>query len=314
MRHCHGDLHLRNICLIDGTPTIFDGIEFDDRLSCIDVLYDLAFLLMDLEHRELRAFGNAALNHYLQRFGRTDGLAALPLFLSTRACVRAKVSASAGASQQDIAARARKEDEAKTYFRLAQSLLEPRSPGLLAIGGLSGTGKTILARRLAPMFGPNPGALHLRSDVIRKTLAGADELTRLPQSAYSQTMNERVYTALAEKAGEALAGGHAVIVDAIYLKPAERLFIEEVARRHAVPFHGLWLQAPTDTLLRRVANRTGDASDATTDVVRRQMTLQAGDIGWRRIDADRPLHTLIDQVQSFLQTNTTGTDRPRAAS
>ncbi len=296
VRRCHGDLHLRNICMIDDRPTIFDAIEFEDRLSCIDVIYDLAFLIMDLEHRHLHAYANLILNRYLQSFERVDGLTALPLFLSARAGVRAKVAASAVASQPDASARAHKRDEAMSYFGLARTLLVTTPARLLVIGGLSGTGKTTLAGRLAPLVGNVPGAVHLRSDVVRKGLANVDELSGLPPHAYSPTMSERVYGVLADKAARTLAAGHTVIVDAVFLKPEQRARIEDVARTIGVPFHGIWLEAPLTTLLDRVHKRQADASDATADVVRKQAALPTGDVSWSRIDANRPLGVLTTEV------------------
>ena len=183
VRRCHGDLHLRNICVIDGRPTIFDAIEFNDAIACIDVLYDLAFLLMDLYHRGLRPYANLVLNRYLQHRDDLPGLAAMPLFLSVRAAVRAKVSISMAASQARPDAARRLADEAEVYFLGARAYLESPPPRLIAVGGLSGTGKTCLARELAPGIGAPPGALHLRSDVLRKTRLGVDELTRLPSAA-----------------------------------------------------------------------------------------------------------------------------------
>lgn len=296
VRRCHGDLHLRNICMIDGTPTIFDGIEFDDRLSCIDVMYDLAFLLMDLERRDLRACGNIVLNRYLRCSEDLDGLAALPLFLSARAGVRAKVAASAAASQRDRAARAKTQAEAAGYFRLARTLLEPGPPRLIALGGLSGTGKTSLARRIAPLVGTAPGALLLRSDVIRKKLAGVGELTRLPRAAYSAAMTEEVYAVLSARAAETLAAGHGVVVDAAHLKPSERAQIEQVARIQDVPFDGIWLEASLDTTLNRVAGRARDASDATGEIVRMQTGFRIGDVSWSRVNAEGPPDVLVSRM------------------
>ncbi len=297
VRRCHGDLHLRNICMIDGRPTIFDGIEFNDRLSNIDVLYDLAFLLMDLEHRGLRRFGNLILSEYVQHFGPSiDGLAALPLFLSTRACVRAKISASIEASLSDEAVRQRMRQDAADYFALARAMLVDWPPQLIAVGGLSGTGKTSLARRLAPLIGNAPGALHLRSDVTRKALWGIDELAQLPNRAYSQDMTRRVYTTLEERAQQALRAGHSVIVDAVHLDPEERTRIEDIARANGASFHGLWLEAPEHTLLHRVSGRQRDASDATADIVRAQLQTTTGDIGWHRLDADRPMEQIVQAI------------------
>ena len=302
VRRCHGDLHLRNICLIDGRPTIFDGIEFNERLSNIDVLYDLAFLLMDLEHRGLRRFGNLVLNHYMQHFGPSiDGLKALPLLLSVRACVRAKIAASAEASLPEKSVRAALRDEAGSYFDLARASLEEQPARLIAIGGLSGTGKTSLATRLAPLIGTAPGALLLRSDVTRKALWGIDELARLPGQAYEIGMTRRVYATLEERSDAALKAGCSVVVDAVFLDSEERQKIEAVAAANAVSFSGVWLEAPTPTLLQRVDARRGDASDATTEVVRGQLRVNAGPIGWRRIDAaqkiDAVLRAAVRQVE-----------------
>jgi aminoglycoside phosphotransferase family enzyme len=150
VRRCHGDLHLRNICLFEGKPTLFDCLEFSDALAFIDVLYDLAFLLMDLEHRGLTDFSNIVLNRYLDLTGEDEGLAAMPLFLSLRAAIRAHVTATA---MDQAAAAERKREmaaEARSYLDLAARLLRPRPCRLVAVGGLSGSGKSTLAAALAP--------------------------------------------------------------------------------------------------------------------------------------------------------------------
>ncbi|MDX1576216.1 MAG: AAA family ATPase, partial [Kiloniellales bacterium] len=283
VRRCHGDLHLRNICLVDGVPTLFDCIEFNDRIACIDVFYDLAFLLMDLDYLELRPAANLVFNRYLQMTGDLTGPGALPLFLASRALVRAKVGASAAAAQTDAAARASWRNEAGRYFRDARAYLAPAAPRLIAVGGLSGTGKTTLARALAPDLGAAPGAVHLRSDVIRKELCGVGEQDRLPESAYEPKVTEAVYAAILERAGTVLAGGHSVIADAVYARAEERAAVEALARQHSLAFRGLWLSAEADTLVTRVEGRTGDASDATAAVVRRQLDYEIGPIAWQRV-------------------------------
>ncbi len=285
VRRCHGDLHLRNICVIDGRPRIFDAIEFNDAIACIDVLYDLAFLIMDLEHRGLRGHANLLLNRYLQHEAAVSGLAALPLFLSVRAAVRAKVGVSAADSQSDALTTQALYDEAGAYFRAARAYLEPAAPRLVAVGGLSGTGKTSLARELAPNLGAPPGALHLRSDVLRKALAGVGELNRLAPESYSAEASEAVYAELARRTRAALDAGRAVIVDGVYARPAERAAIEAVARDLGLPFHGLWLDCPEDVMVARVAGRRTDASDATPEVVRGQLGYDLSAITWHRLDA-----------------------------
>jgi len=286
VRRCHGDLHLRNICLYEGEPLLFDAIEFSEPLACIDVLYDLAFLLMDLEHRNLRGLGNAVFNRYLMPGDAADleGLAALPLFLSCRAAVRAHVSADA-ARQAASAGRAGIESEARAYLDLANRLLESPPPRLIAVGGLSGTGKSTLARALAPEIGRAPGALVLRSDAIRKKLFGADEFARLPEAGYTKEMTVRVYRTIAERAEAALMAGHSVVADAVYANPAERDELESVARRTGAGFRGLWLEAPVAELERRIRERVRDVSDATVAVLHAQAERAVGEIAWHRIDA-----------------------------
>lgn len=300
VRLCHGDLHLRNVVLLHGRPTLFDAIEFNDAIACIDVMYDLAFLLMDLDHRDLRPFANLVLNRYLQQRDEVAGLSVLPLFLSARAAVRAKVAASAEAVTKDAAGKQQRREEAAAYFALALEYLTPRPACLVAIGGLSGTGKTTLARALAPGLGVAPGALHLRSDVLRKQLAGVDALQRLPPEAYTPKASAAVYAALGRQAAAGLAAGQSVIVDAVFAKPQEREAIAQVAREAGVAFHGLWLEAGATVMKSRVAARRGDASDATVEVVERQLTYDLGPIDWPRLEAAQPVATLVQEAQRLI--------------
>jgi aminoglycoside phosphotransferase family enzyme/cytidylate kinase len=299
-RRCHGDLHLRNIYLHRGLPTLFDAIEFNDSFAVIDVFYDFAFLLMDLEHRKLRAFANLVLNRYLQRTGDLGSLAALPLFLSQRAAVRAKVSAAAELSQSKAPARRHLHDEALAYLRLAASYLKPGAPRLVAIGGLSGSGKTSLARRLAPGIGRSPGALHLRSDVIRKELHGAEELSSLPPEAYGPGTSRRVYDTMIARARSALAGGHSVILDAVYAREAERAAPAALGRALGVGFTGFWLEASEGLMVERVESRRNDASDATPEVVRRQLGYDLGALTWHRLDASGSLEDAAKAAEGLL--------------
>ncbi|MGE5540575.1 MAG: AAA family ATPase [Gemmatimonas sp.] len=293
VRHGHGDLHLRNICRIDGRPVLFDALEFDARLATVDVLYDLAFLLMDMLHRDLPVAANRLLNHYLALTvdprdpTPLDGLATLPLFLSLRAAIRAHTEATAAGTQPTRPLEAARRDDARAYLKLAIGLLKPSAPMLIAIGGLSGSGKTTLARALAPGIGAAPGALVLRSDVIRKRLAGVDSRAHLPGAAYTRRASERVYAAVSEMAVTTLRAGHSVIADAVFADPAERAAIEAVARRAGVPFAGIWLDAGRTAMAGRLRARRGDASDATPSVLAQQMTYDLGPIAWTRIAAGR---------------------------
>ncbi len=277
VRRCHGDLHLGNLVLLDGRPTPFDAIEFDDRLAVIDTAYDLAFLLMDLEHRGLRAAANIVFNRYVWPADDGTLVQLLPLVLALRAMVRAKVTALAG-----------RVAEARTYARLACAFRAPPPARMVAIGGLSGTGKTTLARAIAPTLGAAPGALIVRTDVLRKRLAWVAETDRLPPTAYAPEMTARVYASLEAWSLGALAAGHGVVADAVFARPAERAGIERVAAEVATPFVGFWLEADAAALTGRVAGRTGDASDADAGVVALQTAYDVGDIRWHRIDGGQP--------------------------
>lgn len=285
IRHCHGDLHLRNIVMLDGRPVPFDCVEFGDRIAVTDVLYDLAFLLMDLEHRRLRAHANILFNRYLDLTGDLSGLSLLPLFMSVRAGIRAHLTASAAAGQDETDKATAMRAEAQSYLALANRLLSPPPAQLLAIGGLSGTGKTTLARALAPSLGPAPGAVILRSDALRKLLAGVAEEAALPDRFYGPDHSARTYAELAGRAGLVLDGHHAVICDAVYANAEQRQVVEQVAREAGVAFAGLWLVADQAVTLARVARRRGDASDATAAIVRRQAAYDLGEMRWEVIPA-----------------------------
>ncbi|MGQ0733958.1 MAG: bifunctional aminoglycoside phosphotransferase/ATP-binding protein, partial [Acidobacteriota bacterium] len=260
VRQCHGDLHLRNIVLLHGEPTLFDGVEFNDEISCTDVLYDAGFLLMDLWRRGLPRHANAVLNRYLLETEELEGVALLPLFLSCRAAVRAKTSATAAHLQQEESRRNELRGLASVYLAMAGQLLHPPRPMLIAVGGLSGSGKSVLARALAPSVGAVPGAVVVRSDETRKRLGGVPLLQRLGPEGYSAAMSERVYASLAERAAAILRGGHSVVVDAVYARPTDRGAIERVAAAASVPFIGLWLDAPESVLAARAQRRRDDSS------------------------------------------------------
>jgi aminoglycoside phosphotransferase family enzyme/predicted kinase len=283
VRRCHGDLHLRNICVLDGKPVLFDCLEFADEFASIDVLYDLAFLLMDLDHRGHAQAANLVLNRYLDLTGEDDGLAAMPLFLSLRAAIRAHITASALDSSGAYGGEAA---EARRYLDQACAAVRPASLRLIAIGGLSGTGKSTLAAELAAELGVRPGARVLRSDVVRKRLFGLAPEARLPERAYAPDVTDQVYRTLRDRAGAALRAGYCAVIDAVALLPAERRSFAEVAHQAGVPFGGLWLEARAETLTMRVDARSNDASDATRKIVHHQLRVDPGPIDWRRIDAE----------------------------
>jgi len=293
VRQCHGDLHLRNIVRLEGVPTLFDGVEFNDEIACIDVMYDVAFLLMDLWRQALPVHANAVLNEYLADTADVEALALLPLFLSCRAAVRAKTGAAAAALQGDPSRQAEQWLAAREYLAMAETLLHPPRARLIAIGGLSGSGKSTLAFALAPSLGAVPGAVVVRSDQVRKRLCGVGPLDRLGPDGYTDAVSARVYAAAAEQAGRIVATGHSAIVDAVFARPEDRAAVERAAQDAGVPFAGLWLEARLETLVKRVDHRRADASDADAAVVRGQVAGEFGPIGWYRINAEADLDAVV---------------------
>jgi uncharacterized protein len=300
VRECHGDLHLRNVVLLDGRPTLFDGVEFNDDISCIDVLYDLAFLLMDLWRRKLAPHANVVMNRYVAESDEVEGLCLLPLFLSCRAAVRAKTSVSAARVQTDDARRRELYESAGEYLRMAGELLRPAAPVLVAIGGFSGSGKSSVAKGIAPLFGAPPGALVLRSDEIRKRLCGVPLLERLGPRGYTVDVSRRVYETLADRARSAIVNGRTVVVDAVFADQAQRRIIERVAMDLGVTFVGCWLSAPEEVLISRAEERRSDASDADAAIVRRQHLQGTGPIDWAVVDATGTKEGVVQVVSDLL--------------
>jgi hypothetical protein len=286
VRRCHGDLHLRNIAVIDGEPVLFDAIEFDADIATGDILYDLAFTLMDLWERDLRPAANLLLASYLSLSDEAQfsALAALPLFMSVRAAIRAKVEAANIAHVSGVE-QTRERAAATRYFNFAEAFLRPAPARLIAIGGLSGTGKSALAAALAPEIGRAPGAIPLRSDVERKHLFAVEETTRLADEAYGEAANRETYARLTRKAGLALRAGQSVVIDAVHAHVREREAAARLAADLGVPFVGLWLEAPLALRLRRVGGRASDASDADARVAASQRAAPLVEDGWSALDA-----------------------------
>ncbi|MBF0268200.1 MAG: AAA family ATPase [Alphaproteobacteria bacterium] len=288
VRRVHGDLHLGNVFRHQGKPVLFDAIEFNEDFACVDTLFDLAFLLMDLDHGGYRSLGSVLFNHYLPfagewAGGEAGGLKALPLFLSLRAAIRAHVLATR-ARQASGAEAERALKEATMYLDAALDYLDPPPPRLCAIGGLSGSGKSRLARDLARYLGAAPGALVLRSDVIRKRLLGKTMFERLVPEAYGAEMTIRTFDTLFQEAEAALKAGHSVICDAVFARPEQRKQAQDLALRLKVPFTAGWADAPPEILRKRVAERKRNASDATEPVLEMQFGYDLSALDWAKID------------------------------
>lgn len=292
VRRCHGDLHLNNICLVGGKPLLFDAIEFDDSFACIDTGFDLAFLLMDLDTHGLRHHANVVLNHYLERTRDYGLLNALPLFLATRAALRAHIAIAKHKMRAD--------DDLQSPQALLQRALgymSPAPPKLMAVGGVSGSGKSTIAALIAPMFEPAPGAIVLRSDVIRKAMFGVSETTRLPDRAYDEAATAAVYWELRRLAMVSLRAGHSVIVDAVFGTERQREGIAASALQSGAEFEGIWLNAPRTLLEKRLAARAGDASDADAGVLAKQLATISPPKDWLGVDNGQLTSSAVETIK-----------------
>ncbi len=308
VRHCHGDLHLRNICLYQGRVRLFDCLEFNDALATVDLLYDLAFLVMDLWHRGLRAEATRVVNRYFDTYGYEDGYVLMPFFTALRAAVRAHVTAtqaeSAASNQAALV------DEARAYFDLAENLLVPKAARLVAVGGLSGSGKSTLAEELAPHLGRPPGARVISSDRTRKAMFDVAPSVALPPEAYSADVSARVYSAMATRAQKLLAGSVTVIADAVHDRSDDRTQIRAAAQAANVGFDGLWLEADPDLLHSRLNTRDPGASDADADVLAKQLARAPTVMDWEAVSTANSLAQSLKEALLHLNEATSRSGHP----
>lgn len=277
VRECHGDLHLANIVLIDDEPVVFDALEFNPGLRWIDTISEVAFTVMDLEHRGQPALARRFLDDYLSASGDYGALALLPWYQVYRALVRAKVAAlrASQAVGVDGAAHATADArEVETHLALAERFAAPRRRCLALMHGVSGSGKSFAARRMVE----DGDWIRLRSDVERKRLAGLDALavsgSAPDDGLYSARMSERTYARLLELAAQVLDAGYPVVVDAAFLRAAQRAPFAALAASRGLPWFVVLTTAPQTVLRERVAARRArgdDPSEATIEVLERQL-------------------------------------------
>jgi len=274
VRECHGDMHLRNIAWEDDAPLVFDCIEFNPFLRWIDVMSDVAFLVMDLMDREQAVLAQRFLNDYLEFTGDYAGMAVLRFYLVYRAMVRAKIDA-IRAGQEGIG---RKEQVAAErdffgYLDLALKYIKPARPSLLITRGLSASGKSTVSRMLLERI----GAVRIRSDVERKRLFGlaAEDHggSAADKNIYSRQATERTYGKLEELAAGVLDSGYPVIVDAAFLQQRERQRFQALAESRRIPFLILECRADPEILRWRIGQRQNDVSDADLQVLEMQISL-----------------------------------------
>ncbi len=305
VRYGHGDLHLQNICLLAGTPLLFDAIEYQDDFVIGDILYDLSFLLMDLADKGLTDTANRIFNQYVRQIGwllaeqNMSCLKLLPFFMAMRAGIRVHVAASRFIQATDNSSKVAFKEQACQFLAQAKEYLSAQSstPVAIAIGGYSGSGKSTAAAAIAPQIGMTPGALRIRSDEIRRLLIKWDEYAPMPQSAYTPDMSKSVYEQMIKIAKCALTAGHSVVIDAVLDREVDRQFFEKSIVECDVPFYGFWLQVDQSEMEARIKGRRRDASDATIDVLRAQLTRQPViDTNWTRINANGSISEVAGQL------------------
>lgn len=271
IRECHGDAHLGNVALIDGRATLFDCIEFSEDLRWIDVVSDLAFTVMDLRDRGAPGFAWLLLDEYLARSGDYQGIRMLPMYMAYRALVRAKVNAFR--LEDDAADSKEILQQIDDYVSLAEKISGEQRAAIVITMGVSGSGKSWLARRLVE----HAGLIRMRSDVERKRLHGLapedSSGSDVGAGLYSPKATERTYHHLANLADPLLQAGIPALVDAACLKRWQRSLFRDLARERDVPFAIVHCTADQTILEHRIARRAeagDDPSEAGLDVLARQ--------------------------------------------
>jgi aminoglycoside phosphotransferase family enzyme/predicted kinase len=304
VRECHGDLHCRNVVRSSGRLVAFDGLEFEPAFRWIDVAEEIAFLFMDLCRRDGAVHANAFVNAYLRESGDYEAVRLLRLYGAHRALVRAKVAALDGTGKDE---RGQHASDHRAYVECAENLLAPQRPLLILTSGLSGSGKTWLAQRLAGRI----GAIHVRSDIERKRLAGlapqGASHSGIDQGLYAHETNDRTYARLARCSSDILAGGFCAIADATFQRRADRALFRTLSADRGVPMILIRCRAPVEVLRARVLDRAkkgNDPSEADLAVLERQQTIfEEADPGETLdvIEADTTRATVVDEIEHALK-------------
>lgn len=289
IRECHGDLHLRNICLWQDKIFLFDCIEFNEPFRFVDVMFDIAYAVMDFEGQQRQDLSNAYLNTYVEQTGDWEGLEVLPIYLIRQSYVRAKVTSFL--LDDPSVPVAIKEEATKTaaaYYKLAWEYTKPKQGKLILMSGLSGSGKSTTARYLARQL----NAIQIRSDAVRKHLGGIPLGERGGDDLYRPEMTQKTYARLLNL-GILLANqGYTVILDAKYDKQHLRLEAIAQAEKHQIPLQIIHCTAPLEVVQERLVNRIGDIADATVDLLASQIKQSEP-----FTDAEKPYVQIWDTTQ-----------------
>jgi aminoglycoside phosphotransferase family enzyme/predicted kinase len=296
IRECHGDLHLRNICYWNGKLLLFDCIEFNEPFRFVDVMFDIAYIVMDLDARHRPDLSTVFLNAYIEQTGDWEGLQVLPIYVSRQTYVRAKVTSFLLDDPGVPAAEKQKAfDTAASYYRMAWDYAQPRQGRLFLMCGLSGSGKSTTARQLAKQT----SAIHIRSDAVRKHLAGIPLHQRGGDEWYTPEWNQKTYDRLLNLGLQLASQGYTVVLDAKYDRQLWRTAVIEAAKTHSLPLQILHCDAPLEVLRDRLQQRTGDIADATVDLLAKQSLepfSPAEQLYVRPIDTTQDIHSQLEKL------------------
>lgn len=307
IRWCHGDLRLTNVVMFQNRVTLFNPIDFYEDLSQIDTLYDVAFLLMDMASLGLNRLASILFNHYMACSADWEGIPVLPLFMSCRAGVQAYVFAQRAVDAADSAQKEKFAAQARSYLDWAYKFLNPAPPVVVACGGLSGSGKSRMAREMAPVVALPPGAIVLRDDVLRKNMENVAQTADLGEDSYLGAGEQAVYDRLCKEAENVIRNGHSVVLDALFFKPEFRDQAEALAKKTGVAFCGFWVDAPLDVRAGRVAKRKRNPSDMKSlDALKKQLDIDVGEVRWHKIDSSRDRNETLQNVFDILKKNGIG--------